>query len=504
MSELAARFNNLFKGLNRAYTIFRNGKKNITKNKIEGSVRTIRGPVTSDLWSEHLEGKKSIGVVPITDEGISYFGCIDIDIYDAQIWKTIDEKITKYKLPLIPCLTKSGGLHLYTFSKDGVSAKLLRSTLMQWAVLLGYSDTEIFPKQIELASEHDTGNAINMPYYKGDETDRFALAGEKKLLAKDFLHLAEKINTTEKLLKSIKIPVNKDFEGAPPCLSVLATKGFPEGSRNSGLFSVGVYLKKRFADEYETKLEEYNRQYFNPPLAASEVLAVVKSLKKKEYFYKCKDQPLCNNCNKEICYDTKFGIERKSEGEIGVVLGQLTKIDTQPPLWKIDVDGSPVELQETEDLLSQSRFKVLCFNKINKLIYTVKHPQWDDHIRKCLDNLVILEAPEDADEKGIFKFHLENYIASVSHTDKKEDLERGRIFADQDTLVFKGPNLGSYLRNKNYFSPPRVIWNSIRELGGKTEKLRVNGRVTSVWRLPTKAIELPERFKPTTLPEGEL
>ena len=40
--------------------------------------------------------------------------------------------------------------------------------------MLGYSGSEVFPKQTELKSQDDTGNFLNLPYFKGDDTTRYA------------------------------------------------------------------------------------------------------------------------------------------------------------------------------------------------------------------------------------------------------------------------------------------------------------------------------------------
>ena len=40
--------------------------------------------------------------------------------------------------------------------------------------MLGYSGSEVFPKQTELKSQDDTRNFLNLPYFKGDDTTRYA------------------------------------------------------------------------------------------------------------------------------------------------------------------------------------------------------------------------------------------------------------------------------------------------------------------------------------------
>ena len=50
----------------------------------------------------------------------------------------------------------------------------MQDKLTQIKAVLGYSGSEVFPKQTELKSEDDTGNFLNLPYYNGDNTTRYA------------------------------------------------------------------------------------------------------------------------------------------------------------------------------------------------------------------------------------------------------------------------------------------------------------------------------------------
>ena len=112
-------------------------------------------------------------------------------------------------------------------------------------------------------------------------------------------------------------------------------QGFPEGTRNNGLFNVGVYLKKSKPESWETEIEEYNRKYVHPPLPAQEVLTLIGTLKKKEYNYKCSDEPIKSYCNVSRCRGCKYGI---GGGNTTPTFSSLSKLDTKPPLWFLSID----------------------------------------------------------------------------------------------------------------------------------------------------------------------
>ena len=81
----AARFHQLFKGLDRAYGTYRLNGERSRAGKANGKGTTLRGEVTDTLWSEHLAGRQRLGIVPVTDDGTAYFGAIDVDTYDLDL-----------------------------------------------------------------------------------------------------------------------------------------------------------------------------------------------------------------------------------------------------------------------------------------------------------------------------------------------------------------------------------------------------------------------------------
>ena len=131
--------------------------------------------------------------------------------------------------------------------------------------------------------------------------------------------------------------------------------------RNSGLFNLGVFLRKKFPDEWQKRLEQVNHEHMQPPLSSQEVLAVAKQLQKKDYFYKCNDQPISGHCNSPVCRTRRYGIGNSG----GMPLfSNLTKQDSEPPVWFLDVENGRLEL-ETEELLNQVRFQRKCMDALN-------------------------------------------------------------------------------------------------------------------------------------------
>ena len=134
--------------------------------KLQGKALTKRGEVTEALWRDHLSGKQSLGIVPINEENLCRWGCIDVDEYANLDVPALQKLITKKKLPLHLFMSKSGGVHVFLLLEDFVPAALIRTTLQKCAAQLGLSGSEIFPKQITVMWDRgNIGNWLNMPYF---------------------------------------------------------------------------------------------------------------------------------------------------------------------------------------------------------------------------------------------------------------------------------------------------------------------------------------------------
>ena len=112
---LSQEFFDLFKGLERAHGRYDLATENQGGQKQGGTARTVQETLTLHEWELHLKGERGLGVIPIRDDNKVYWGAIDIDVYDLNL-----EEFSKSlsSSPIIPCRTKSGGLHLYVFFKE--------------------------------------------------------------------------------------------------------------------------------------------------------------------------------------------------------------------------------------------------------------------------------------------------------------------------------------------------------------------------------------------------
>jgi hypothetical protein len=490
--EQLDKFISIFAGLDTAYGTYRVESQN-AKGKSVGKAVVVRQPPTTDLWQKHFDGvEPSLGIIPIRADNSCVWGCIDIDQYPLDLAALVI-KIKKLKLPLVSCRSKSGGAHVFAFTKTPVPAGDMQDYLTGCAALLGESGREIFPKQRELLiSRGDTGNFLNLCYHSVNRTLRYAIKEDGTAATLDEFFELYEANVQETLALP-KPPAKADtpISDGPPCLQALCSQGFPEGSRNNGMFSLGLYLKKAFPEDWGNKLLEYNQKYFKPPLGLQELGVIQKQLERKDYRYKCKDDPIKSFCNSGLCRQRKHGIG--GDGPGSPQLSSLSKYASEPPLWFLDVNGKRVEL-ETDSLFNQMMFQKACMERLNVLPPTVKKSDWEQMINGLLSEMVeleqITEASEDTTITGRFNELVEEFTTHLQQGLDRDEILMGRVWTDDENGVvyFRIKDLEAHLKRNNFglMSAPKMA-QRLRELSGEPLALHLKGRTTRVWRVPVFA-----------------
>jgi hypothetical protein len=499
MEKLADGFAELFAGLDRAHGKFSITRKNESKNKMEGRATTVLEPVTLDLWSKHLAGTQGIGIIPIMDDSKVWWGALDIDRYDMDLI-ALEKQCKDMDLPMFLCRTKSGGAHLYIFFNEKASAKVVRSKLAEFSVALGHPGVEIYPKQISLASKNDVGNWLNMPYFGGDESERYCIHFGKKLTTQEFLTKAMKHRISEEDLKMTVPFSGADFADGPPCLQTLAMRGFGEGGRNKSLFNIGVYLRMKDPDSWETELESANHNHMKPPLPSREVIALTKSVMRKDYAYTCKQDPINAVCNAEVCKNRPYGIKGADE-DIGLVLGSLVKVTSIPPTWIIDVEGYRLEMR-TEDLINQDAFRRICVEKINKFPPRVKPHIWEKMIQEKLQDVEEQIAPPDATPEGRLEYLLKHFCSTYSTAPSRDELLTGNPWYDgeEKKIYFRSPDFIRHLELQHFKEmTTREIWAYFRRVGAEHKQFNIKGQNVQCWSISQELVEL----QPLDVPSNE-
>ena len=496
--DLAQRFRSLFAGYEEAFGIFEVNGTRERDGKQTGKVTLVKRPVTDEVWKQHLTGSQSLGIIPIRADNTCLFGAIDIDSYGNFEYNKLVKKLETNRFPLVLTRSKSGGAHLWIFFENPVPADLVQTKLREFASAIGFGRSEIFPKQSEILLDRgDIGNWINMPYFNGAEGNRYGIDQEGRILSpEDFIAISELKKIDAKQLREFKIAVKSELSDGPPCLQHLITQGFPDGTRNNGLFALGVYARKAFPDSWESKLEEYNGLYMDPPLAHSEVKEIAKSLKKKDYQYTCSNPPINHHCNAAVCRGRKFGVGEHSGMP---TIGGLTKFASNPPIWFVDVEaGGRLELT-TEDLQMLSRFQKVCMESLNMMPPIMSPKAWHALIQSLMENVTVIQPPTDASPVSQFDHYVNEYL-TARPSSKKDDLLRGKVIYDGSCWMFRMVDFLDYLQRHRFitFKQNQIAMMLQDRWKAKHKFLNVKGRGVNVY-----IIDAAERqSEPFDLPES--
>ena len=353
----------IFNGYRGAYGVanIKNAYRDPDSRKLKlkpGDYRWNYEELTNQIYNDHLNGTKSIGIQPCNEEGETKFGLIDIDPsnYEHFDKKFIIDKIQEYKLPLIPILSKSKGLHLYIFMKKFVDASTLKSFLSNLLPLFQLkSDTEIFPKQTQLTRDLERGGVrpgqfINLPYFNKTERRALNIDGTEfsfeqfiSLVESNLVDPDELNKITEGIDQAIYEGADDEFKDGPPCLATLSRimKNPAFDGKDRFMYNYHVFVKMKYEDKWKQKVKNAPVKYFEEQHANAwddKLLnAKVRSWNRSEKGYTCTQSPISDHCKKGICVKKKFGVLAGSKGTYPI-LTNLKKIDLDPePEYEFDV-----------------------------------------------------------------------------------------------------------------------------------------------------------------------
>ena len=318
--------------------------------------------------------------------------------------------------PLIPFLSKSGGLHLYIFMNHKVAAADLKFRLITLVSQLGFKyiyqkydkpySLEIFPKQSKVIKDKQgkagAGSYINLPYFNKDSQKRALILKRKPVTFEEammYLYSIQDRLTLQSLDDFIKyIP----FSYAPPCIQVIESLKPEISHRNTYMFNIGIMLRKQQPDSWQNELQEINSGLFDPLDEQELENTVIKSLSKEGelYSYKCTEHPCVDYCDKEECAKREFGIGKEDGYFSSVEHGPLVQYKGTEPYYEWDVrvkGGEYVKFifKNEADIINQRQFLQMCLRELKFIPNTVKQKEWTNILNSVLQSMVVHEIAAD-------------------------------------------------------------------------------------------------------------
>lgn len=311
----------------------------------------MKEDLKSEYYKEHIEGKRRIGIYPLSNGdgtgpgGWAQWIAADIDDVNDKFGKAIKIKQALEMIGLESYIerSKSKGYHVFTFFNKQVEAYKLRLVLMMILERLEIK-CELFPKQDE-TNEGDYGNFINMPLFGGDVKEHKTIFIDEKgepLVADiadiDYIKIndviiIEKIIEENELVQSkpkprFEIDTPHEKKGAikpPPCVEKIIQSGIKAGQRNEATFRLAIYWKEKNipAEEVYNQLVEWNKKNIHSKTKHDqqlrEIKTTVESVFKGDYSaFSCGEGTLAEYCNKSECPVVHLA-ERKKSIEEGIV-----------------------------------------------------------------------------------------------------------------------------------------------------------------------------------------
>lgn len=505
--ENILRFASLYRGNGRSFGRFTPNVPSSRSSATEKSQYDIKH------FEQHLRGEKGIGIVPIMDDGFCWFGAIDIDAHgDAEDIDLIEleKAVRDNDFPLTVCRSKSGGAHLYLFGSEPIRASIVRPTLAKWATILGHRGVEIFPKQEALPTDRDgtqqLGNWLNLAWFDAENPEclRYTVEGGKKIDFEHFLDVAESRRIPGAALLE---KAESQHSEAPPCIQRMLADGVGKGHRNEAMYNMTIYLKKAFPESWRDRAFDTNTTMFHEPMSHAEAKKVIDSASRRDYRYKCKEEPCRSLCNSSICVMRKYGITPDEKGELEMgkppEFGPLEKYMTTPVRWCLYVDNVRLNLT-TQQLMDFKQIREAIADNLTKLVPPMKNDRWQAQLFKLMEDALLLEAPEEATQEGMVRARLQQFLAKADldsegdDTTDREALLHGSPVVQRDSdgarvVYFRGTDFLEHLKKLRIddIKGPN-LWVMLKQQGLSNTKARVGKQSINVWVWPLEEMAITE------------
>jgi|TARA_R110000744_G_scaffold20094_4_gene52740 hypothetical protein len=419
-------------------------------------------------YQEHLDGKKSIGIQPCTDNATAKFGAIDIDskAYKEMNYKFYLDIIQDKNLPIIPVLSKSGGLHLYVFTTEPVRAiqikEFLESVLFLFKLPI---TTEVFPKQTSLGSNTEgqkiNGNFINLPYHGQDrkalnpDGTQMDLERFIKVIELNALTPSQLKDQMDKIVKDELTGGDKEFDDGPPCLAILTKQKMKDG-RDRFLFNYMVFAKKKYPDNWRTKVLQAGRNYFefDQIWTDDHIKTKIKAWDKPTASHTCKQSPINDVCVKGVCLKRKFGVASDKKVRYPS-LSALQKIDYKPtPEWYFTVEkpnGETVQVhaKNITKIENQRELRALLMEQAHIVAPILKGNDFHEIQSNLFSKVDTIKPAPGTSPIEVLKKHLEAHIQGPAAT-RHRAFMTGSVLLEKEFAYFSYDHFYDDLKTKEW------------------------------------------------------
>jgi len=473
-------------------------------------------------WDNHVRGNSALGIVPVLTDGTTKWFSIDVDNYELNHTE-LARKIAKFQFPIVHCRSKSGGAHLYCLISEPVSAKSCVDLARKWCTFLGFDPkkTEVFPKQTKFDSPEAKGNWIIIPYFGGPKAEDYAIDEDgKKVKFEDFEQYCDSRTITPAEFEELVAAKNKGKEKkvwsqdeideqTPPCIMAMKNDHLKEGDgRNNAASHLTWFFRKldEFFDtgDWQEKLEDFNNNYFDPPLSYKEFSQVIKNHSKGKYVARCTVNPMATLCDKETCVKLKFGVGKDKSFYGDVEITSITKIETgDDPLWRVYINGQHMTIS-TEQLLSPRLFRIAVLSNFNIVIPVLKQADHDAIIAPLIHDALVIEYSELISTGGKVFDAFKTWVGVTGDKSysKQHVIKQGLPYILKDEAIIFRLNdfVLEYRRIYREMTADKEVYVALKAFGFYTKQYMIDNKLVTLMELK---IEGTEDWLPKLKEEGK-
>lgn len=150
-------------------------------------------PVTEQDITLHLAGIRGVGVAPIMDDDTVRWCALNMNPQRNPAGElslvAVADRIEAIELPLLPCRSRSGGVHAFAFFQQPTAAAKAIAMCAEWRRRLGVRRTDSYPKEATLRDREALRfpSYLMLPYLGGDGTERYCWHKGRRLMLASFL-----------------------------------------------------------------------------------------------------------------------------------------------------------------------------------------------------------------------------------------------------------------------------------------------------------------------------
>jgi len=482
----------------------------MTEPDPSGKVRPQRvddwcGAPTVEEWERHLRGEIGLGIMPPGQDGKVLFGAVDIDSYDdvAVERSKVIAQMYREKLPLVPCRTKSDGLHLLMFAAEPTESALMERALRSVAARLG-----LVLKEAGGATEIITSTNLWMPCGEGRP-------GIKKhglsMTTGEFLSAAESKRLSPAAIAVIAKPPDRasrapaTVDGADYATRRLASycaelRGMSDGQGRNKFLNLAMHQLGRMIGAGWIEREQVERDLKH----AADSIGM--DQRKTDGMIRRKNGPIERGMN-----EPPPNIAESGSGEAPVIVS-WRKIASDDPVWFLTIEGSngELEIRRIDDITNYRRFADQCAKQLDIFFPPVKASAWASILREAKSKLVVEQAAEDTTRAGRFHELLETYLTNRSRGERREDVFSGRPWEDTDKQrhEFTMQALHKFVVVEGMRDATRhecEQW--IKKLGGgrvAATPTTIGGKGVRLWHVPSAVVQTTPPLEPPPMPESAI